>query len=165
MVQHVKNYQNCLEEGEIQEFKDEVTYLVGGLQKSHPVSVRWVLFLTWSRLWFFLLNRIQNIILQMVWIQHCYSGMQLHKHLTHVYCWKSYIIELNFFLQQLNLDFRCLSATNLASKCQQQNFRLYLRAHNVLPGIFSVLQDANAFKVGHYPQYSWLSISRKYDVL
>lgn len=43
--------------------------------------------------------------------------------------------------------YRCLSATNLSSKCQQHNFRLYLRAHNVSMKIFSNLQDATENKV------------------
>nr|XP_018670035.1 wings apart-like protein homolog isoform X2 [Ciona intestinalis] len=76
VVKHVKNYQNCLEEGEAQEFEDEVNYLLEGLQSSQPVSVR------------------------------------------------------------------CLSLTNLAGKCQQPSFRLYLRAHNVPKKIFSYLTDA-----------------------
>ncbi|XP_078493278.1 wings apart-like protein homolog isoform X2 [Ciona intestinalis] len=76
VVKHVKNYQNCLEEGEAQEFEDEVNYLLEGLQSSQPVSVR------------------------------------------------------------------CLSLTNLAGKCQQPSFRLYLRAHNVPKKIFSFLTDA-----------------------
>nr|CAB3267662.1 wings apart-like protein homolog [Phallusia mammillata] len=80
VVKHVKNYQNCLEEGEAQEFEDDVEYLLEGLQPSQPFSIR------------------------------------------------------------------CLSATNLASKCQQHNFRLYLRAHNISIKVFSHLQDATSNK-------------------
>ncbi|XP_076825241.1 wings apart-like protein homolog isoform X1 [Clavelina lepadiformis] len=76
VVKHVKNYQNCLEEGEAKEFEDDVDYLIEGLQSSQPIPVR------------------------------------------------------------------CLSLTNLASKCQQHAFRLYLRAHNVSDKVFSRLQDA-----------------------
>jgi len=42
VVKHVKNYQNCLEEGETKEFEDEVNYLLEGLQPSQPLSVRYV---------------------------------------------------------------------------------------------------------------------------
>ncbi|XP_039272921.2 wings apart-like protein homolog [Styela clava] len=77
VVRHVKNYQNCLEEGEIQEYEDEVLYLQEGLPSHQPISVR------------------------------------------------------------------CLSVTSLACKCEQQNFRLYLRAHNVLTKVFDDLQDAD----------------------
>uniref|UniRef100_H2Z9U5 WAPL domain-containing protein n=1 Tax=Ciona savignyi TaxID=51511 RepID=H2Z9U5_CIOSA len=80
VVKHVKNYQNCVVEGEAQEFADEVDYLLEGLQSSQPTSVR------------------------------------------------------------------CLSVMNLASKCQQPSFRLYLRAHNVPKKIFSHLTDANGNK-------------------
>ena len=41
MVKHVKNYQNCLEEGEAKEFEDEVSYLLEGLQASQPLPVRY----------------------------------------------------------------------------------------------------------------------------
>nr|XP_039272950.1 wings apart-like protein homolog isoform X2 [Styela clava] len=81
VVRHVKNYQNCLEEGEIQEYEDEVLYLQEGLPSHQPISVR------------------------------------------------------------------CFSVTSLACKCEQQNFRLYLRAHNVLSKVFDDLQDADENKV------------------
>ncbi|XP_077973803.1 wings apart-like protein homolog isoform X2 [Styela clava] len=80
-VRHVKNYQNCLEKGEIQEYEDEVLYLQEGLPSHQPISVR------------------------------------------------------------------CFSVTSLACKCEQQNFRLYLRAHNVLTKVFDNLQDADENKV------------------
>jgi len=40
VVKHVKNYQNCLEEGEAKEFEDEVEYLLDGLQPSQPIPIR-----------------------------------------------------------------------------------------------------------------------------